>query len=83
METALKLPNNYVELEQEEMMYLDGGLRMSHNQIQAMVWAIGATGGQAARVGERLFTAMARRCGLHWGVGWTFVVIPHLRADLI
>ena len=25
MEMALKLPNNYVELDNEEMMYLDGG----------------------------------------------------------
>ena len=25
MEMALQLPNNYVELEQDEMMYLDGG----------------------------------------------------------
>jgi len=28
------LPNNYVELEQEEMMYLDGGLTMSAAQVR-------------------------------------------------
>jgi len=38
MEMTLKLPNHYVELEQEEMMYLDGGrtsiIRESASQMR-------------------------------------------------
>lgn len=32
MEVTLKLPKNYVEIEEEEMMYLDGGFQV-HNSI--------------------------------------------------
>ena len=44
----LVLPNNYVELEQEEMMYLDGGRRYSGAQGWAVVAALGAVGGFCA-----------------------------------
>lgn len=36
----LVLPNNYVSLEQEEMMYLDGGMYLSRQQCQNICAAL-------------------------------------------
>ncbi len=41
MQMQLVLPNNYVELEQEEMMYLDGGLYLDDNTIKGLAYSIG------------------------------------------
>ena len=43
MEMTLRLPNNYVEIEEEEMMYLDGGWsitinRSTVNAAAAAIW---------------------------------------------
>ena len=44
MEMALQLPQNYVELEQEEMMYLDGGLTLSARTVRNTAAVIGVSG---------------------------------------
>lgn len=43
MEMNLVLPNNYVELEQEEMMYVDGG------------WSAGLTGKNLIKLGSSIW----------------------------
>lgn len=40
----LVMPMNYELLEQDEMMYLDGGLYINNTFIQSIAFAIGATG---------------------------------------
>ena len=37
----LVLPNNYVEIEEEEMMYLDGGAYLSSSQCKNLVASLG------------------------------------------
>ena len=44
MEMALQLPNNYVEMEQEEMMYLDGGLTLSASTVRQLGAALAISG---------------------------------------
>lgn len=39
------LPRNQVALEQEEMMYLDGGFYMNHSQVRSMVATLAGSGG--------------------------------------
>lgn len=41
------LPRNYVEIEQEEMMYLDGGLYVSHSTVQSIASVVGMTAHQS------------------------------------
>ncbi|VJY24293.1 Uncharacterised protein [Streptococcus pneumoniae] len=51
----LILPNNYVDLEQEEMMYLDGGEPMSISAIVALAITIGGASYSTGYVlGERV-----------------------------
>ncbi|WP_415748752.1 hypothetical protein [Streptococcus pseudopneumoniae] len=52
----LVLPNNYVDLEQEEMMYLDGGEPMSISAIVALAITIGGASYSTGYVlGERVY----------------------------
>ncbi|VPE18662.1 Membrane protein [Streptococcus pneumoniae] len=52
----LILPNNYVDLEQEEMMYLDGGEPMSISAIVALAITIGGASYSTGYVlGERVY----------------------------
>lgn len=37
MEMTLRLPNNYVEIEEEEMMYLDGGTYLSKKIVEVLL----------------------------------------------
>ena len=41
MEITLRLPQNYVEIEEEEMMYLDGGEYISRSSCRGIMCAIG------------------------------------------
>ena len=38
------LPSNYIEVEQEEMMYLDGGLYLSNYTLECIVFTAVASG---------------------------------------
>lgn len=40
MELTLKMPTNYKEIDEEEMMYLDGGLYFSNGALKSIGWAI-------------------------------------------
>lgn len=40
----LVMPSHYVELDDEEMSYVDGGIYVSYNTLQAAVWASGKNG---------------------------------------
>lgn len=40
----LVMPMSYEVLDQEEMMYLDGGLYVNNSYVQGIAFAIGATG---------------------------------------
>ncbi|MEG2909912.1 MAG: hypothetical protein RR945_11865 [Erysipelotrichaceae bacterium] len=44
MNMTLQLPNNYLEIEEEEMMYLDGGARY-YNMVQALISFLPGFGG--------------------------------------
>lgn len=54
----LVLPNNYIVIEQEEMMYLDGGEPLSVSAIVTMALAIGGASYSTGYVlGERVYYA--------------------------
>jgi hypothetical protein len=42
--STLALPKNYVEIEQEEMMYLDGGIYLSYSKLVGMTGAVATMG---------------------------------------
>lgn len=55
MELSLNLPAQYVDIEQEEMMYLDGGLALSAAAVVKLIISAGGIAyGAAYAVGTRV-----------------------------
>ena len=80
-EMEMKLPNSYTELQQEEMMYLDGGQFMSKTSCKNLLAALGLNPGNYIAVALTVTIATkivkyAKTCGGIWGwvagivVGW-------------
>lgn len=42
--SSLVMPQHYVELDRDEMSYVDGGIYVSYNTLQAAVFAFGKNG---------------------------------------
>lgn len=60
---ALNLPMNYVNIDTEEMEYVDGGYYLSHSDCQSIDFAIGATAGMSAGSIAGLVSAAAGYVG--------------------
>lgn len=75
MKMTLRLPNNYVEIEEEEMMYLDGGTYLSKKNCRGIIAGLGMSPGtfMAAASGAVVVSKVLRwmKAGgpLAWVVG--------------
>ena len=64
-EYALQLPNNYVEIDRDEMEYVDGGLSIPNWLVAGAVnWTIDAVVGAATGGGALALRSLAKRYGL-------------------
>lgn len=62
-ELALRLPMNYVEVDRDEMEYVDGGYYLSHNTCLAIDFAIGASASEGIGAVASLVGAAAAYVG--------------------
>ena len=59
----LVLPSNYVEIENEEMEYVDGGYYISNSTLKGIVFSgVGASAGVSVLQLKRVFMVLR----LHW-----------------
>lgn len=68
----LQLPTNFVEVESEEMEYIDGGYYLSYHKIVGIVQAVGLSGATvtAGVLAAQLGGATGLVASLIPGIGW-------------
>lgn len=69
-EYSLQLPSSYVDIDREEMEYIDGGLYLSNNDLKAVLITAGVTGVTVAAVQASCYAIAASIAVSIPGAGW-------------
>ncbi|MEG0094364.1 MAG: hypothetical protein RR673_09780 [Erysipelotrichaceae bacterium] len=70
MEMILNLPKNYVEIEEEEMMYLDGGVYVNNSTVRGILFAVGGIGANSVWAMKTALSAGV------WSVASKLAMVP-------
>jgi len=67
---ALKLPNSYVDVDRDEMEYVDGGFYVTNTQLKSVIFAAGASGVSVAAIQGAAYGIGAIMATTIPGLGW-------------
>ncbi|HFK1407911.1 TPA: hypothetical protein ACGXKU_003987 [Bacillus cereus] len=68
--TTLVLPTNYIEVEEKEMEYIDGGYYVDYDTLQGIIFSAGGTGASAAAIAASIDGIAVAIAATIPGLGW-------------